>query len=93
MHKRGLLLASLLLALALGGRTLAASTPGFSISRWVIGNGGGTSSSSSYTLNATVGQTAAGPPLTGGSFTLTSGYWGGASAARDARTFLPLVQR
>jgi hypothetical protein len=44
-----------------------------------IDGGGGTSSGGIYSLSGTIGQPDAGPAMSGGIFTLTGGYWTGAS--------------
>ena len=61
--------------------SLALAFPAFgqySITWYTIDGGGGTSSGGSYTLSGTIGQPDAGPSLSGGTFTLTGGYWAGA---------------
>ena len=40
-----------------------------------IAGGGGTSSNGQYTVSGTVGQPDAGGPMTGGSYSLTGGFW------------------
>ena len=47
----------------------------YAINWSTIGGGGGTSAGGPYTLGATIGQPVAGGPVTGGSYTLTSGFW------------------
>lgn len=47
----------------------------YSIDWYQISSGGGTSSSDAYSLNATIGQHDAGGTMTGGNFSLTSGFW------------------
>ena len=45
------------------------------IDAYVIAGGGGSSSGSSFALQGTIGQAAAGGPLTGASFNVSSGFW------------------
>jgi hypothetical protein len=93
MRNHARLVATLLLALVLGAGTLfAQSSFAPSLNRWVVGTGGGASSGGGFTLNATVGQAEAGSTLTGGSFALTSGFWGQAGP-RKQRVLVPLIQR
>ena len=47
----------------------------YSIDWYQISSGGGTSSGDVYSLNATIGQHDAGGTMTGGNFSLTSGFW------------------
>ncbi|MCU0493675.1 MAG: hypothetical protein MUD01_18965 [Chloroflexaceae bacterium] len=92
MRNHARLVATLLLALVLGAGTLfAQGSFAPSLSRTVVGTGGGASSGGSFSLNATVGQSAAGP-ASGGSYTLSSGFWGQAGPGGQ-RIFLPLVRR
>ena len=70
-------------ALALGGEN---------ISRWVVAGGGGQSVGGGYALNGTLGQTEAGPTMSGGDYTLSGGFWGG-EATTVPYIYLPLIQR
>jgi hypothetical protein len=54
---------------------LLASAQSYSISWYKIAGGGGTSSSSQYSLSGTIGQVDASRPLTGGNYSLTGGFW------------------
>jgi hypothetical protein len=56
---------------------------------WSADGGGSRSSGGAYVLNGTIGQTDAGG-LSGGSFTLTGGYW---AAAISHSVYLPLIKR
>ena len=47
----------------------------FSIDRFVIAGGGGTSTGGDFTLNATIGQPDAGT-MSGGNYSLAGGFWG-----------------
>ena len=52
-----------------------------SISWYTIDGGGGTSTGGSFTLRGTIGQHDAAAPLSGGSFTLSPGFWPGPADA------------
>ena len=86
-----LLLAALLLLVPLA---LAQSGGGYDLSWWTVDGGGYTfSTGGSYTLGGTIGQPDAGT-LSGGSYTLAGGFWGGAVAAPAQRhLYLPLAAR
>jgi hypothetical protein len=47
----------------------------YSIDWHKVAAGGGTSTSGVYSISGTVGQQDAGGPLTGGSYSLTGGFW------------------
>ncbi len=47
----------------------------FTIGWWTIGGGGTISQGGDFELAGTVGQPAAGTPMTGGDFTVTGGFW------------------
>lgn len=47
----------------------------YSINWYKIAGGGGTSANGQYTLSGTIGQHDAGGPMTGGSYSLTGGFW------------------
>jgi hypothetical protein len=51
-----------------------------------IAGGGGTSTGGTYRVNGTIGQHDAGAPLTGGSFSLTGGFWSLISAVQTPGT-------
>jgi hypothetical protein len=66
------------LMLGLGAALLfaqPASAQSYSIDWYKIAGGGGTSSGGTYQLSGTIGQADAGAPLTGGSYSLTGGFW------------------
>lgn len=71
--------------------TLAQSGDGYSLSWWTVDGGGDTSASGEgYSLDGTIGQHDAGV-VTGGDYTLVSGFWGG--VAVDHNVYLPLILR
>ena|SRR5579871_4904828 len=47
----------------------------YSINWYKVGGGGGISTSAVYSVSGTIGQQDAGGPLTGGSYSLTGGFW------------------
>jgi hypothetical protein len=47
----------------------------YSIDWYKVAGGGGTSSGGSYTLSGTIGQPDASSAMTGGSYSLTGGFW------------------
>jgi hypothetical protein len=61
------------LLLAVSASSLRAQN--YSIDWYKIGGGGGTSTNTQYVLNGTIGQADAGGPMTGGNYSLTSGFW------------------
>ena len=67
-----------------------AQADGYSIAWWTVDNGGGESSSGSYSLAGTIGQPDASTTLQGGSYIVTGGYWG---AAGGYQILLPMLQR
>lgn len=83
-------LTAVLLILLIGGVAVWAQTSAnYDLSWHIVGSGGGISSSASYSLNGTAGQSAASPPLSeSNSFTLSSGYWYSGSSL-----YLPLMQK
>ncbi|MGA2177029.1 MAG: hypothetical protein ABSH38_18800 [Verrucomicrobiota bacterium] len=62
----------LLLLLALSALTVQGQ---YSINWWTIGGGGGACTSGVYSVSGTIGRHDAGGPLTGGNYSLTSGFW------------------
>jgi hypothetical protein len=83
------ILALLLTLLVAAGTLVAARTNGYSIEHWTLDNGGGVSEADRYTLAGTIGQLDASTVMTGGTYSLTGGYWG----ASDRMVFLPLILR
>ena len=81
---------SLTLALAIGllatGIVLAQTGNGYDLTWWSVDGGGGSVSGGEYSLAGTVGQADAAPALTGGDYTLYSGFWAGGGAASPACT-------
>ena len=47
----------------------------YSIDWYKVAGGGGTSTGGTYQVNGTIGQPDAGVPMTGGNYSLTSGFW------------------
>ena len=63
----------------------------YTLDRWTVEGGGGTSTGGVFTLSGTAGQPDAGS-LTGGIYALIGGFWGGARPINGA-TYLPLILR
>lgn len=53
----------------------------YQITRFVIASGGDRSAAAAFRLDGTAGQPVAGTASTGGPYSLTAGFWGGAGAA------------
>ena len=87
--KQKLSVTAVILILLLGGVAVWAQTSAnYDLSWHVVGGGGGVSSSASYNVNGTVGQSAASPrQAVGSSFVVNSGYWYG-----DTPIYLPFIQ-
>jgi hypothetical protein len=64
-----------LLWLALLLAPIAAPAQSYSIDWYKIAGGGGTSTNGAYTVSGTIGQPDASGALTGGSYSLTGGFW------------------
>jgi hypothetical protein len=47
----------------------------YSVTWYKVSGGGGTSSNSQYAISGTIGQHDAGGPMTGGSYSVTGGFW------------------
>jgi hypothetical protein len=77
---KSLLLASCLL-ITISFQAVAQS---YSMDWYRIAGGGGTSTNGQYTLSGTIGQHDAGGPMTGGSYSLTGGFWSLISAVQTA---------
>ncbi|MEA3309289.1 MAG: hypothetical protein U9Q70_07240 [Chloroflexota bacterium] len=98
MNRRKLLSVALVLAASLlflaGGAVLAQTGGGYDLTWYTIDGGGDMVSGGSYTLAGTAGQPEPGPVLTGGDYTLVSGYWPAGGVANDEhKIYLPLVLR
>ena len=92
MRKRTKLLpaAALILAFLMGGVALAQTGGSYNLEWHTFDGGGGTASGGTYALSGTIGQPDA-QVMTGGSCTLSGGFWGGATS--DSTTYAPLVLR
>jgi hypothetical protein len=75
--KSTLLLLSLFLPLAGWSQT-------YTIDWYKIAGGGGTSTGGTYQVSGTIGQTEAGVAMTGGSYSLTGGFWSIISVVQSA---------
>ena len=89
---RFLSLLLLVIAVTLLGVVSASALGGYTLDWWTVDGGGAMfSSNGSYSLGGTIGQPDAGTS-TGGTYTLSGGFWGGGAAARHD-LFLPLILR
>lgn len=70
---------SVLLLLGVG---LAQAQTNWSLTRLTLVSGGGVCTNGPITLRVTLGQTAAGGPLTGGGYSLMGGFWAGAAVVQ-----------
>ena len=52
-----------------------ATAQSYSIDWYKISGGGGTSTNGQYSVSGTIGQHDSGGPMTGGSYSLTGGFW------------------
>jgi hypothetical protein len=62
----------------------AANAQSYSIDWYKIAGGGGTSTGATYQVSGTIGQPDAGGAMTGGSFSLTGGFWSLISVVQTA---------
>jgi hypothetical protein len=63
------------MALFFASVTVFSALGQFSISWYKISGGGGGSSNGQYIISGTIGQHDAGGPMTGGSYSVTGGFW------------------
>jgi len=88
---RFLSLLLLVIAVTLPGVVSASAVGGYTLDWWTVDGGGAMfSSNGSYSLGGTIGQPDAGTS-TGGTYTLSGGFWGGGATAHIL--FLPLILR
>ncbi len=59
----------------LGLLVVRANAQSYSINKFAIAGGGGTSTSGVYAVSGTIGQHDASGPMTGGNFSVTGGFW------------------
>jgi hypothetical protein len=78
-----------LVMIVAGTAVYADITATYTLSKSVIGSGGGAVASGSYSLNGTVGQSVANSATNGGSYTLASGFWDGGSSGYSV--YLPMI--
>ena len=62
--------------------TAVSSAQSYSIDWFKVAGGGGTSAGGAYSLTGTIGQHEAGEPMSGGPYSLTSGFWSLISVAQ-----------
>jgi hypothetical protein len=82
----------LLLAAILGvSAALAQTGGGYDLTWSTIDGGGSGSAGGGYQLTGTLGQPDAGATLSGGAYSLSGGFWAGASIG--GKVYLPLLRR
>jgi hypothetical protein len=89
--RRRLILALLVAAILGAGAVLAQTGGGYDLTWGTIDAGGGGSAGGGYRLTGTLGQPDAGATLNGGGYSLSGGFWGGASMGGNL--YLPLLLR
>jgi hypothetical protein len=83
---------ALLVAAILGvGAALAQTGGGYDLTWSTIDGGGGGSAGGNYQLAGTLGQPDTGAALSGGVYSLSGGFWGGASTG--SKLYMPVVRR
>ncbi len=85
--------AGLLVGLLMIGAVAAQTGGVYSLTWYTVDGGGGTASGGGYVVSGTAGQADAGS-LSGGSYALQSGFWGGIGAGGAAggyKIYLPMV--
>ena len=88
-----LVLAALLLAPLAGSAVLAQSSANYRIGWYVISGGNGQSSSASFAVHGTAGQTISGAsPPSSASYAIRGGYWGG-NDPLPYKIYLPLASK
>lgn len=77
--------------MAIGGGSLAlcfwpgpADAQSYSIDWYKVAGGGGTSTSTVYSVSGTIGQHDAGDAMSGGNYSVTGGFWGLVAAVQGA---------
>ena len=80
MKKIYLAVLTVLLAGVFSIMTLSQSGGTFVIQKSVIAGGGGSAAGGAFTLDGTIGESFAGTSSSGGTFGLTSGFWGGTAS-------------
>ena len=82
-----LILVAVLLILVVGTAVLAQTSAGFNLEWHVMGNGGGESSSASYKVNGTIGQSVSRSAQSNpDNLIVSSGYWYAGTAV-----YLPII--
>ncbi|MBN1179731.1 MAG: hypothetical protein JXD18_10985 [Anaerolineae bacterium] len=89
--KYSIILLSIIAALLTSSVALAQTGGGYDLTWWTVDGGGGTVSSAAYELAGTIGQSDVGVVLSGGEFTLYSGFW--SSGTTQYMIYLPLILR
>jgi hypothetical protein len=72
--------------------TLVAHAQQYSIDWYKVSGGGGASTGGIYSVNGTIGQPDASGPLTGGTYSLTGGFWALFAMQTAGLPYLVIVQ-
>jgi hypothetical protein len=91
IYLRRLALALLVAAIVGAGAALAQTGAGYDLAWTTIDRGGGSSAGNGYQLSGTFGQPDAGATLSGGAYSLSGGFWGGASTG--SKIYVPQLSR
>jgi hypothetical protein len=92
----GILLLAILIGLMVAIPILARGIAGWPVRiPWhTVAGGGGSSAGGAFSVSGSIGQVDAGPPLVGGDYGLSGGFWTGREAEVQPTTiYLPLVAR
>ena len=93
MKPSHVLLGILILLLITAGGVYAAVN-GFALDWWTVDGGGGTSEERDFAVSGTIGQSDAGPLMSGGDYAVTGGFWVGAITPTNPNVvYLPMVNR
>src|SRR2546423_4635085 len=85
MRKVYFIVLTALLVSLLAAMTLSQSGGTFVIQKSVIAGGGGRTTGGAFAVDGTIGQSLAGTTATGGSFSVSSGFWGAGGAPSTSR--------
>lgn len=91
--RKYILLTMLILVLALLAPSTQAAPQALDIPWWTVDGGGGSSEGGDYILSGSIGQPEAGYQMTGGTYRLEGGFWGGGALVTGTLLYLPMVTR
>ena len=92
--KRGILLLALVALVALAATALAQSEATYSLASWSTASAvTAASADGRYRVTGTSGDVSAGPPMSGGAYSVTGGYdAGSAPPTAERRLYLPAIR-